>query len=121
MHVAHDIHMPDPLPIGVGDFRSTVNRYARIRTEKIDLTEGVVGERHQPVHIVFMRDVGRNRQTACLGRDLPGSRRIDIRDDNAMRALQGKAPAQRAADPVAAARHYDDLAFDLHVSKAYSL
>jgi hypothetical protein len=59
-------------------------------------------------------DIGADRKAAHFRGQPFGRVAVDVGDDDRLRAVGGKPPAQRGADPVRAAGHDNDLVSHYH-------
>ena len=98
----------------VGRFGSAAMGDAGVGTVDVDSAVGLQGPTNQTSNIRFDRYIGGNGRAADLGSDRLGCTGVDVGDDDVLRAIGRKAPAQGAADAAAASGHDHDAVPSFH-------
>src|SRR5262249_30810983 len=114
IHVRHHVHVPAALPLRVRRVLVAIDRDAGVRAEQIDPSVLLLHAHDEIDDVGLARDVGTPRAAADFARNLLGRGAVHVGDDDRLRALRRKPPAQRAADAVSASRDDGDLACEDH-------
>ena len=114
--MAHQVDLPNALPLGIRDFDAALDRDTGVGAEKINRPDVTFDRGDQRDDLRLARDIDAKGRAADLSRRRLGPRAVDVYTDDMRRRLLGKAQRQGPPDAAGGPGDDDDAARELHIS-----
>jgi hypothetical protein len=112
--VRHDVYFPAPPPIRVGRVGSSGNAQTGVGAKEVNDAKPCSDLLDKALHGGFIGDIGCDRDARDFFCNRFRIRALDIGNHDRSRSFGSKTPAQRAPDPVASTRDYNNFVSNLH-------
>jgi hypothetical protein len=112
--VAHQVDIPDALPLIVGRFRSTTDGDPGVGAENVDPAALRLHHVDELLHIRLAGHVASHRRAMDLLGDGRSSVEVDVSDDHCLGSSARKPLGEGATDPFGASSDDDDSAGYVH-------